>query len=188
MYAYVGSNPLRYVDALGLQAENDRDLLEPIDVAGPTNAAAYRNVFGQIKQYDPDFEDPVMSRAEPTYTRTDVERLEGVLRGKVMEGCRAPNSGPNFVVTPSGTAYPVPRGATGPAPANNGRGIQFQGGSGGNGLDPRVSGFRFMDPTTSGPYPYPNGYGSYNNASGQAVDPYTGQTISPSNPLWHISP
>ena len=188
LYAYVGSDPLSYVDPVGLQAENERDLLEPIDVAGPINAAAYRNVFTQIRQYDPNFEDPVMSRAEPVYTRADVERLDEVLRGKVMEGCRAPNSGPNFVVTPSGTAYPVPRGATGPSPANNGRGIQFQGGSGGNGLDPRVTGFRFMDPITSGPYPYPNGYGSYNNASGQTVNPYTGQTINPSNPLWHISP
>jgi hypothetical protein len=93
---------------------------------------------------------------------------------------------PNFIVTPQVTTYPVPNGATGPDPADNGRGMQFQGGSGGNGMDPRTSGFRYMDPVTSGQYQYPNGYGSYNNASGQTVNPYTGQTVAPSNPMWHI--
>ncbi len=100
-----------------------------------------------------------------------------------------PNQAPNFIVTKDGTAYPVPNGATGPEPANNGQGMQFQGGSGGNGLDPRTSGFRFMDPVTSGNYQYPDGYGSYNNANDQTVNPYTGSpNISKSDPLWHIAP
>ncbi|MGN3967440.1 hypothetical protein ACS0ZG_37245 [Burkholderia gladioli] len=93
---------------------------------------------------------------------------------------------PNFIVTPNGVAYPVPSGATGPALANNGKGMQFQGGSGGNGLSPNTTGFRFMDPITSGPYQYPYGYGSYNNANGQAVNPLTGKTIPKTDPMWHI--
>jgi hypothetical protein len=37
------------------------------------------------------------------------------------------------------------------------------GGSGGNGLDPRTSGVRIMDPTTTGKYPYSDGHMSYSN-------------------------
>ena len=33
-----------------------------------------------------------------------------------------------------------------------------------------------MDPVTGGKYPYPNGYVSYSNEPGQAVNPATGQT------------
>ncbi|CAN5675895.1 hypothetical protein BH09MYX1_BH09MYX1_59770 [soil metagenome] len=46
-----------------------------------------------------------------------------------------------------------------------------------------------MDPTrASGPSPgYPSRYANYFNASGQAIDPYTGRTISKSDPMWHIS-
>jgi YD repeat-containing protein len=33
---------------------------------------------------------------------------------------------------------------------------------------------------------YPNGYASYSNASGQTVHPYTGQTVSKSDPWWHM--
>ena len=92
---------------------------------------------------------------------------------------------PNFVVHPNGEAVPVPDGATGPLPTDNGAGIQFQGGSGGHGLDPRTSGVRIMPPDTRGKYPYPNGYLKYNNKIGQAVNPNTGQTVSRSDPWAH---
>ncbi len=42
-----------------------------------------------------------------------------------------------------------------------------------------------MDPVTSGKFLYPNGYVSYLNEGGQTVNPFTGQTISPSDPFWH---
>jgi hypothetical protein len=42
-----------------------------------------------------------------------------------------------------------------------------------------------MDPVTSGKYLYPNGYVSYENGLGQTVNPFTGQTIAPSDPFWH---
>jgi hypothetical protein len=97
------------------------------------------------------------------------------------------NKAPDFIVTPKGDVFPIPNGATGPMPVNNGKGFKYVDGSGGNGLNKATTDFRFMDPVTSGKYKYPNGYGSYNNAAGQTVNPLTGQTISPSNPWWHIS-
>ena len=43
-----------------------------------------------------------------------------------------------------------------------------------------------MDPTTSGPYPYPDGSVVDHNEIGQRVNPLTGRTIAPSDPLAHI--
>ena len=97
-----------------------------------------------------------------------------------------PPRGPDFIVHPNGEIIPVPTGATGPTPADTGRGFQFTGGSGGHGLDPRVTGVRVMDPVTSGKYPKPNGYASYMNQTGQTVDPGSGRTIPRSDPNAHI--
>lgn len=93
--------------------------------------------------------------------------------------------GPSFIARSNGEVIRVPEGATGPTPTDNGLGFQFRGGSGGDPLDPRVTGVRVMDPVTSGKYLYPNGYVSYENGVGQTVNPFTGQTISPSDPFWH---
>ncbi len=95
-------------------------------------------------------------------------------------------STPDYVVSPGGTVYPIPQGAAGPTPARSGSGGQYQGGSGGNGLNPRATGFRYMDPTTSGKNPYPSGRGVYNNETGQTINPITGRTIDPSDPMAHI--
>ena len=103
-----------------------------------------------------------------------------------------PSSGSTFVVSPGGDIIVVPEGASGPVPninpSGNTTGFGYTGGSGGPGLDSRVSSVRIMDPTLpAGPSPgYPAGYVNYMNASGQSVNPFTGQTIAPSNPLWHI--
>ena len=94
--------------------------------------------------------------------------------------------GVNFIVHPNGDVLPVPDGAEGPVPADSGKGIQFNGGSGGRGLAPGTSGVRIMDPVTSGPYQYPNGYASYFNDSGQTVNPFTGRTISNLDPFAHL--
>lgn len=96
-----------------------------------------------------------------------------------------PLHSPNFVVHPNGEIVPVPTGAIGPTPARTGSGFQFRGGSGGHGLDPRVTDVRIMDPVVGGKHPLPNGYVSYGNASGQTVNPWTGRTIDPGNPWWH---
>ena len=79
----------------------------------------------------------------------------------------------------------VPKGATGTL-ADNGTGLIYQIPSGTPELDPRVTQIRIMDPTTTGLYPYPNGYAVYMNELGQRVNPLTGQTISSSDPFAHL--
>jgi RHS repeat-associated protein len=97
---------------------------------------------------------------------------------------------PNYIVTPNGTALPVPSGATGPvpnvAPSGKTTGVQFSGGKGG--ANEKVDTLRLMDPVgAKGNAPaYPTGDGVYMNGSGQRVDLYTGQTIPNSHPFGHI--
>ncbi|WP_316672700.1 RHS repeat-associated core domain-containing protein [uncultured Tolumonas sp.] len=92
------------------------------------------------------------------------------------------DNAPDFVVSPSGTAFPVPKGATGPTPVVNPAGKKtgdaFTGGLGG--VNGQVDTMRMMDPTPPrGNSPgYPNGYIKYENKAGQGVDPYTGRTLS----------
>lgn len=83
-------------------------------------------------------------------------------------------------MTPNGTAYPT-FGRKGPSPVVNPSGkitgSQFIGGSGG--LNGQVITLRIMDPVGprgAGPG-YPNGYMRYSNPLGQAVDPFTGNTV-----------
>lgn len=66
-------------------------------------------------------------------------------------------NGPTFIAHPNGEVVPVPSGATGPTVVESGKGFQFTDGSGGPGLDPRVTDVRVMDPVTGGKYPYPYG-------------------------------
>ena len=61
----------------------------------------------------------------------------------------------------------------------------YTGGSGGYGLSSRATDVRLMDPVTTGKYQYPTGYGSYGNATGQTINPYTGQTLFKADPWWH---
>lgn len=92
-----------------------------------------------------------------------------------------PSNAPDFIVSPGGTAFPVPRGATGPTPVINPTGRQtgsaFTGGRGG--ANQQVDALRVMDPTPPrGSSPgYPRGYIKYENSAGQGVDPYTGRTV-----------
>jgi hypothetical protein len=82
----------------------------------------------------------------------------------------------------------VPQDAIGPMPVHTGKGVQYAGGSGGHGLDPRVSNVRIMDPTPprGRSLGYPGGDVSYSHSRGQTVHPYTGRTITPDAPFWHI--
>jgi hypothetical protein len=103
----------------------------------------------------------------------------------VADAAGGGSGGPSFITNSNGETIPVPEGARGPTPVESGKGFQFTGGSGGNGLDSRVAGVRVMDPVTGGKYPYPNGYISYMNAEGQTVNPWTGQTVSNADPWAH---
>src|SRR5215468_491889 len=95
---------------------------------------------------------------------------------------------PDFIVTSGGDVIPLPQGVMGPMPAQNGRGFRYVGGSGGHGLDARVSEVRIMDPVPArGQAPgYTGGYVTYSNAVGQSVNPYTGRTVAQADPIWHI--
>ncbi|MBI3649416.1 MAG: Hint domain-containing protein [Acidobacteria bacterium] len=110
--------------------------------------------------------------------------------GVLVHNQYGPN-GPSFLGQANGPAIPIPQGATEipiVTPGGKVTGFGYTGGNGGNGLSPRVSDVRVMDPTLPrGPSPgYPNGYVNYMNPNGQAVNPYTGKTISKSDPMWHI--
>jgi len=92
---------------------------------------------------------------------------------------------PDFVVTSTGNVIPIPQGATGPDTTTS-AGFQFNGGVGGNGLAANVTDVRIMDPNSQNPTGYVN-YGSQQaNGGWQSVNPYTGQSIMPSDPWWHI--
>ncbi len=99
-------------------------------------------------------------------------------------------TGPTFVVTPGGTAVPVPTGVGSGGPTRAGGGTVYTGGSGGGpgNMNPNVTGMRIMPSCPAkGPYPaYPNGYYNYTNAGGQVIDGQTGKTLSPGDPGWHI--
>ncbi len=90
------------------------------------------------------------------------------------------SAGPSFIGFEEGAPVIVPKGAHGPLPTRS-PGMQFEGGSGGHGLDPRVTGLRIMDG---------NGYHPprlvYENRARQKVNPHTGRTISNSDPWAHM--
>lgn len=93
---------------------------------------------------------------------------------------------PQTIYGPGNELLPlVPEHATGSAVAN-GKGMVYDLPPNTEGLDPRVTRVRVMEPTTSGPYPYPTGYAVYENGAGQAVNPVSGKTISRDDPYWHI--
>lgn len=87
---------------------------------------------------------------------------------------------PDLIVTGDGVIE-VPTGASGPFPADRGPGVIFEGGKGGPGMDPKVTGVRVME--ASGPHA--DRY-MYMNKMGQTVDPSTGRTVAPSDPAAHM--
>jgi RHS repeat-associated protein len=98
-----------------------------------------------------------------------------------------PRAGTTFIGQATGPAIIVPKGAVGPSPVTSGKGVQWVGGQGGPGLSSKVSSVRVMDPKAAqGHDALPNGYVSYGNGTGQAVDAATGRTLAKDDKLWHI--
>jgi hypothetical protein len=89
-------------------------------------------------------------------------------------------AGPTFIGFESGSPAAIPSGATGPLPTKS-PGMQFTGGSGGPGLDPKVTGVRVMDSTAH----HPNRI-VYMNGKGQTVSPLSGKTVPKNDPWAHI--
>ncbi len=188
-YAYVGSSPLMDVDPEGKHA-----ILVRI-VAGAVAAAAV-NLASQLLMNGGDlscvsWEDVIISGIpgrsrkggsrgadSPPAIASPTPPKHGVNDPPVHN----PGKTPDFVVSPDGTAFPVPSGAQGPVPVVNSAGKQtgvaYTGGSGGA-VDSRVNRIRIMNPTPPrGSSPgYPNGYIKYENANGQGVNPLTGRTV-----------
>ena len=81
----------------------------------------------------------------------------------------------SFVGFTDGPPAVIPSGAAGPL-ATKGSGMQFRNGSGGLGLDSRVTGVRIID----GSGRHSNRI-VYMNRADQTVNPFTGRTISPSD-------
>lgn len=106
--------------------------------------------------------------------------LDAARGGKNIEKLLSPKA-PDFVVSPDGTAFKVPKGAEGPVPvvnpSGNTTGTAFVNGSGGE--NGKVATMRLMQPTPPrGNSPgYPNGYIKFENKSGQGVHPDTGKTL-----------
>jgi hypothetical protein len=100
---------------------------------------------------------------------------------KISDTGKATRTSTDFVVTEKGTAIPIPNSAIGPSNPKKGSGMVYQGGSGGKGMDKKVTGVRIMDAN--------NKQGkrvNYMNKEGQTVDPKTGRTISNKDPRGHI--
>ncbi|WP_249262243.1 hypothetical protein, partial [Leptospira alexanderi] len=120
--------------------------------------------------------------------KSDVKNFIGVKgigpsekSGVSNKGNNPGNNKADFIVSPNGTVFPVPKGATGLKPVTNSggqvTGVAFTDGKGG--ANGQVSTMRIMNSTPSkGNSPgYPNGYIKYTNDSKQGVDPYSGKTL-----------
>jgi RHS repeat-associated protein len=183
-YGYVGGRPLNSMDSLGLQITGAPPV--PPEEALPENTLEVQDEINRLEQQEMESRLPPGGEYIPPAYPSSYGQTGECLRPE-LEGPTS-NAGPtpDFIVTPNGRAFPVPRGSTGPSPTENGKGYAYTGGSGGYGLSPKVDTLRMMDPVTSGRYQYPDGYGVYQNSQEQGVDPATGRTIPDNSPLRHI--
>lgn len=167
-YTYSLNNPYRYVDPDGKI---------PIDTIWDLANIAYDIITGDKIALAAD----LTALALP-YVPAGTTKL---LKGTALVTDATKLKSPNFVVSPNGTVFPVPKGAVGPKtvinPSGKTTGTAFTSGRGG--ANGQVDTVRIMNPTPPrGKSPgYPNGYIKYENKSGQGVNPYTGRTISNKN-------
>jgi len=203
MYAYVGNDPVNGVDPSGL-CGNDT-CADRIAEGARNYATAHPEAAAMIGKVGVGvmvatsaaivgpavvamvLENPV-TVSEATIAATEIAAGDAAGPGlalgaaAVLKGVGKSLNTPDFVVSPGGTAFPVPNGAKGPTTVVNPRGkttgSAFTGGKGG--ANGQVDTMRVMNPTaTRGKTPgYPNGYIKFENKAGQGVNPYTGRTIS----------
>jgi RHS repeat-associated protein len=174
-YAYVDGDPVGYSDPEGATKRGGPNQAYANQVYATTSA---NYLIGQIRQYQPNFSHTyVTAPGQGGYSPAMIRSLQQTLLQLRQQALPTPN----YVVTSSGSCMPVPQGsALIPVvnPAGRVTGQAFSGGTGGGpgGLSPAVTQLRLMN----------SGYANYMNASGQSVNPFTGQTLHPADPLWHI--
>jgi len=200
-YAYVRNNPLRFTDPDGRVIDTlldvgfiaydifdiGRSVYKGEGVTGSQLAALGGDVVGALLPFATGIGAGIRA-ANKVENVIDV----ATAANKTENAASSSRRGVDFVVTEAEDAIPVPKGASGPVPVINKQGkttgFAFEGGSGGHGLDPRVSNVRIMDPTPPGGKSpgYPGGYVTYENRVGQGVNPRTGRTVADSDPSRHI--
>jgi len=179
LYGYAGSDPINFSDPLGLCRVCD--WLKGVAnsyLAWRANQEAHLDAqFAKLDQE---------GGLKPGTSRQLIGLAIGATGGLEAGGAAsAPaaeaTTSTGFIVSSDGVALPVPEGASGPT-ATEGPGFQQTGGTGGRGLDSRVTGVRVMDATPQNPL----FRASYMNVEGQTVNPFTGHTVSKADPWWHI--
>lgn len=198
-YAYTRGNPINLVDL-------DGNAWQPPPAVNAVASAVtgFLPVAGEIQDaviaisgYDPITSERVSTPGRlisaaaifvPLVGGAAVSKFLGVAAESVSDASKAvPGTSrtTDFVVTEAGESIAIPNGAKGPFAPERGTGMVYQGGSGGKGMDPKVSGVRIMDPSGR----RAGREVSYiNNAKpmAQTVDPKTGKTISKKDPRGHV--
>jgi RHS repeat-associated protein len=180
-----GTNPYRYSDNSPVSLQDDNGFL-PCCTASESRQIA-QEISARLRPWQPVLEGVATAEmvllggfeAEGAAAVRAAARGYGSYRGLSRLSARACRE-LDFVAGADGSVFPVPRGAAGPAPTRS-PGFQFTGGTGGHGLDSRVTGVRFMEANSN-----QGSRAVYMNASGQTVNPFTGQTVASSDPLAHF--
>ncbi|MCP5013378.1 MAG: hypothetical protein GY942_25670 [Aestuariibacter sp.] len=211
-YTYVLNSPVNYVDPWGMSASTPTVVADSggyYDIGGSVGISDFSatEFLGGAYEMSPITQalNAVMEGGSDWAVDMDIETgtnipstlMIGVIAaadfldpgkkakvaGNVVEGvAKSVNKAPDFIVSKGGTAFPVPKGSTGPTFVVNSSGkttgSAFTGGKGG--ANGQVDTMRIMDATPArGKSPgYPNGYVKYENKYGQGVNPSTGKTIS----------
>ena len=190
-YAYANNNPYLYVDPDG---KFPLILFAPViaegfgaALAGGINAAQQYYETGHVQWsgvggvFDAAGDGALLGLAGWSASGLAAQGTAAGAEGGLGSVTKGTSNTPDFVVSPNGTAFPVPKGAQGPMPVTNPAGKQtgtaYTGGAGG--ANGQVDTIRIMNTTKPrGSSPgYPNGYVKYENAAGQGVSPNTGRTL-----------